>query len=110
MTPLEYRQLRQFDPAVEQAELEARSETERNLSRTIHQAALNGDAKIALEILKHQHDWVAKQQINVDVDQKISIVQALAMAEQRVQSIEVEDVEYTEMPPKQLAKEKQKAA
>ena len=50
----------------------------------LHWAALNGDAKAALEILKHQHDWVAKQQVQVDVNQQISITAALAEAQRRV--------------------------
>jgi hypothetical protein len=37
---------------------------------------------MALEILKHQHGWVAKQQI--EVNQVISITAALQEAEQRV--------------------------
>jgi hypothetical protein len=37
---------------------------------------------MALEILKHQHGWVAKQQI--EVNQTISITAALQEAEQRV--------------------------
>jgi hypothetical protein len=48
----------------------------------LHTAALSGDAKMALEILKHQHGWVAKQQI--EVNQTISITAALQEAEQRV--------------------------
>jgi hypothetical protein len=55
----------------------------------LHKAAKEGDAKAALEILKHQHGWVAKQSISVDIDQRISITQALHEAEMRV--IEVID-------------------
>ena len=103
MTPSEYRQLAQFDPIVEYAELKARAQSELEMSEVLHTAAINGDAKAALEILKHQHDWVAKQQINVDVDQKISIVQALEMANQRVALTvdEQEDVEFKELNIKQ---------
>jgi hypothetical protein len=50
----------------------------------MHKAALEGDAKAALEILKHQHGWVAKQAISVEVDQRISIIGALKEAEQRI--------------------------
>ena len=46
---------------------------------------------MALEVLKHQHGWVAKQAISVEVDQRISITGALAKAEQRV--IDITDVE-----------------
>jgi hypothetical protein len=54
----------------------------------MHQAALNGDAKAALEILKHQHGWVAKQAISVEVDQRISITGALAEATKRALTVE----------------------
>jgi hypothetical protein len=54
------------------------------MSMVLHDAARNGDAKAALEILKHKHDWVAKQQINVDVEQRISVIAALEQGEKRV--------------------------
>lgn len=84
MLPSEYRQLTQFDPIAEMAELKGRADGEREMSEVLHEAARNGDAKAALEILKHQHGWVAKQQINVEVDQRISITQALEDAQKRV--------------------------
>jgi hypothetical protein len=108
MMPTEYRQLCQFDPIVEYAELKARAESEMSMSQVLHSAALEGDIKAATTILQNQHDWVAKQQINVEIDQRISINQALEMAQARVQQLAVEDVEYTEV--KQPTKEKQKAA
>ena len=84
MLPSEYRQLTQFDPIAEMAELKGRADGEREMSEVLHEAARAGDAKAALEILKHQHGWVAKQQINVEVDQRISITQALEDAQKRV--------------------------
>jgi uncharacterized protein YunC (DUF1805 family) len=42
---------------------------------------------MALEVLKHQHGWVAKQAISVEVDQRISITGALAEAQKRVLDI-----------------------
>jgi hypothetical protein len=54
----------------------------------MHAAALEGDAKAALEILKHQHGWVAKQAISVEVDQRISITGALAEAQKRALTVE----------------------
>jgi hypothetical protein len=84
MLPLEYRQLCQLDPIAEMAELKGRADGELEISNVLHEAALAGDAKAALEILKHQHGWVAKQQISVDVEQRISIIGALEMAQQRV--------------------------
>ena len=109
MLPTEYRQLCQFDPIVEYAELKARTESEMEMSEVLHAAALEGDIKAATTILQNQHDWVAKQQINVEIDQRISINQALEMAQQRVAKVielDAEEATYTEV--KQL--EKQKAA
>ena len=99
MMPTEYRQLCQFDPIVEYAELKARTESEMSMSKVLHDAALEGDIKAATTILQNQHEWVSKQQINVEIDQRISINQALEMAQARVQQIAVEDVEYTEVNP-----------
>jgi hypothetical protein len=50
----------------------------------LREAARNGDAKAALAILQHTHGWVAKQQLQVDVTQQISISAALREAESRV--------------------------
>jgi hypothetical protein len=83
MLPVEYRQLTQLDPVVELAEQKGRADGELALSRVLHDAAMEGDAKAALEILKHQHGWVAKQAISVEVDQRISITSALAAANER---------------------------
>jgi len=96
LLPAEYRQLCQFDPLAEMAELKGRADGEMEISAVLHDAALAGDAKAALEILKHQHGWVAKQQISVDVEQRISIIGALEMAQQRV--IEGEYVRDAELP------------
>jgi hypothetical protein len=84
MLPTEYRQLCVLDPVAEMAEQKGRADGERQLSEVMHKAALEGDAKAALEILKHQHGWVAKQAISVEVDQRISITSALAAANERV--------------------------
>ena len=84
MLPVEYRRLLQLDPAVEMAELKGRADNETELSAILHQAAKDGDAKMALEILKHKHDWVAKQSVQIDVVQQISITDALEQARQRV--------------------------
>jgi hypothetical protein len=43
---------------------------------------------MALEVLKHQHGWVAKQAISVEVDQRISITGALAEATKRALTID----------------------
>ena len=89
LLPTEYRQLCQFDPLAELAELKGRADGEMELSGLLHDAARGGDAKASLEILKHVHGWTAKQEISVDVyqkisEQKISIIAALEDARARV--------------------------
>ena len=84
MLPAEYRALCQLDPVAEHAAVKGKADGELEMSMVLHQAARNGDAKAALEILKHKHVWVAKQQINVDVEQRISVIAALEEGEKRV--------------------------
>ena len=84
MRPTEYRQLTMLDPIAEMAELKGKADGEMLASQQLHQAAANGDSKAALEILKHAHGWVAKQQLSIDVEQRISITAALEQAQQRV--------------------------
>jgi len=95
MLPTEYRQLTQMDPVAEMAELKGRADGEMELSKVMHYAALDGDAKIALEILKHRHDWQAAQRVQLEVTQQISITDALAQAKQRViDGLQVQDIEH----------------
>ena len=84
LTPAQFRRLAEFDPLVEMAELKGRADGEYSAGKTLHDAAATGDAKAALEILKHQHGWVAKQQLDVNIDQQISITAALEKARTRV--------------------------
>ena len=84
MRPTEYRQLTMLDPIAEYAEQKGKADGEMELSAILHKAAADGDAKAALEILKHQHGWVAKQQLSIDVEQRISITAALEQAQHRV--------------------------
>lgn len=84
LTPAQYRRLHEFDPLVEMAEMKGRADGELTAAKTLYQAAADGDSKAALEILKHQHGWVAKQQIDVNVDQQISVITALERAQTRV--------------------------
>jgi len=84
LTPRQYRVLAEADPLVEMAEIKGRADGEYTAAKTMHEAALTGDSKAALEILKHQYGWVAKQQIDVNIDQQISITGALEKAQQRV--------------------------
>ena len=94
LLPEEYRRLCQMDPVAEMAELKGRADGEQELAIVMMNAAKSGDTKAALEILKHRHDWVAKQQVQIDVAQQISIIGALEQAEQRV--IDVQATEKLE--------------
>jgi hypothetical protein len=76
LLPSEYRRLRELDPIAELAEQKGRADGEIAMSTVLHEAAMNGDSKAALEILKHAHGWVAKQQV--------SITAALEQAQSRV--------------------------
>lgn len=59
MSMSQLRQLEQSDERVEQAVIGGRADSEREMAMAVRAAALNGDAKMALEVLKHQHGWVA---------------------------------------------------
>ena len=107
MMPTEYRQLTQLDPIAEYAEQKGKADGEMELSAILHKAAADGDAKAALEILKHQHGWVAKQQLSIDVEQRISITAALEQAQHRVIEGVFKQVDDAELAPVQL---KQKVA
>ena len=84
LTPIEFRRLCEFDPAAELAAAKGLADGERELAEIIYKAAQGGDNKAALEILRHVHGWVAKQQVSVDIEQRISISQALEDAQNRV--------------------------
>ena len=74
----------QFDPIAEYAETKGRADGEAEMAGVLRTAALNGDTKAALEVLKHAHGWVAKQAVSVEVNQTISITAALQEAQTRV--------------------------
>ena len=84
MLPSEYRQLCQVDPVAEMAALKGKADGEREMAIELIKAAKEGDAKSALAVLQHAHGWTAKQEISVDVYQKISITQALTEAQSRI--------------------------
>jgi phosphohistidine swiveling domain-containing protein len=85
MLPQEYRRLCEVDDLARLAAMKGRADDQLAMSKVLHDAARAGDAKAALDILKHQHDWVAKQQVQVDVRQQISVVAALEAAQARVE-------------------------
>jgi hypothetical protein len=85
MKPTDYRRLAQFDPLVELAAEKGAADGEMELANTLHTAATrDGDTNAALQLLKHTRGWVAKQQLDVQVDDRISVLKALEMAEARV--------------------------
>jgi hypothetical protein len=84
MLPTEYRRLIQLDPIAEYAEIKGRAEGEMEMADVLRKAAMAGDTKAALDVLKHVHNWVAKQAVSVEVNQTISITAALQEAQQRV--------------------------
>lgn len=93
LQPVEFRQLCQLDNAASIAESKGRADSEVEAASVLRNAALDGDAKSALELLKHLHGWVAKTQVQVDVKSQISIVAALQEAESRVLTGRVYDAE-----------------
>ena len=84
LTPSQFRRLQEFDPLVEMAEMKGRADGEFSASKTLHDAAANGDAKAALDILKHQHNWKAAQSVEITVEGQISVIAALERAQTRV--------------------------
>jgi len=84
MLPAEFRQLCELDPVAEMAMLKGRAASEMEASSHLREAARAGDAKAALAILQHSHGWTARQEISVDITNKISITQALQQAQERV--------------------------
>ena len=84
MLPVEYRRLCQMDPLAEMAEAKGRADSELKAAGQLRDAARNGDSKASLALLQHVHGWVAKQQVQVDVKQQISVIAALQEAESRV--------------------------
>ncbi len=107
MLPAELARLKIMDPIADVAEMKGRADSEMEMSRVVFDAAQAGDSKAALEFLRHRHDWVAKTNVQVDVNTQISVVAALEAANGRLQrglAVEVEDaVEVTRNIP--LARE-----
>jgi ADP-ribosylglycohydrolase len=92
MMPSEYRRLCDLDPLAALAAQKGKADAEAEMAGVVKGAALAGDAKMALEFLKHRADWVAKQQVQVDVRQQISVLAALEQAQGRVIEGQAQDV------------------
>jgi hypothetical protein len=93
LLPIEFSQLKQLDPVVELAELKGRSDSEAESAQVLRDAALSGDAKSALAILQHRHDWTAKQEV-VNTTYQVDIKGLLELREQRLREL---------APPRQAA-------
>ena len=59
LLPEEFARLKLMDRTAEIAEMKGRADSEMSMSREVFDAAEAGDAKAALEFLRHRHDWVA---------------------------------------------------
>jgi hypothetical protein len=95
MKPSDFRRLAQVDPLVELAVEKGAADGELELANTLYEAATtHGDAKVALDLLKHTRGWVAKQQIDVEVNDKISVLKALELANARVDTLTIEGAAY----------------
>jgi len=103
MLPSEYRQLCQLDPLAELAAQKGKADAEAEMAGHLREAARGGDSKAALAILQNRHDWVAKQQVQIDVAQQISILGALEQAQSRV--IEGEAKLVTRSPAQAIAQQ-----
>lgn len=99
LLPVEFRRLCQLDPIADYAAQKGWADKEADMARVIESAAMEGDAKIALDYLKHRADWVARQQVQIDTTQQISISLALEKANARLANVEVVDA----APPQQLS-------
>lgn len=97
LLPVEYNRLKELDQMAQLAEQKGRADSERENSQHLLNAARAGDAKAALAILQHTHGWVAKQAISVEVDQRISVIDALRAAEERAASAGIIDGAVTEV-------------
>jgi hypothetical protein len=84
LLPAEFARLKLMDPMAEMAELKGRADAEGDLAVVLMDAAQAGDAKVALEVLKHRHSWVATQRVEVEGASQISIMVALQEAERRI--------------------------
>jgi putative aminopeptidase FrvX len=73
LTPQEYRHLKQVDPRVAMAEQAGKAEGELEMASVLMNAAKKGDAKSALEMLKHAHGWTAAQHIKHEGDMTITL-------------------------------------
>jgi len=99
LLPVEFRRLCQMDPIAEYAVMKGHADAEASMARVVQEAALSGDAKMAMEYLRHRAEWTAAQKVEITGSQAISISLALEQAQARVLNREdVIDVEPIATP------------
>ena len=84
MLPSEYRILCQHDANAEMMALKGKADSELEHAKLLADASRNGDAKASLAILQHVHGWTARQEVSIDVTQRISVLAAIEEARGRV--------------------------
>ena len=84
MMPVEYRQFCQFDPLAELSAQNGKSDNELLEAKKLNEASDQGDAQASLAILTHVHGWQQTSNVNIHVEQRISIISALEEAKSRV--------------------------
>ena len=87
LAPIEYRRLAELDPLADEAAGWGYADAELAAATAIQTAIDAGDAKVALDFLKHRSDWVAKQAISIETHVDISITDALQSARNRIVTI-----------------------
>jgi hypothetical protein len=110
MLPTEYRRLCEMDPIAEMAEQKGRADAEGALAAVMMDAALSGDTKAALEVLKHRFDWQTTQKVEVTGSQSISITAVLAQANARVNALIIDEAQERGNAPRLLTNQPKEAA
>jgi len=100
LLPIEFRRLCQMDPIADFAVQKGWADQEAQMATVVRDAALAGDSKAAMDILKHRHAWVATQHIQVDTTQQISISLALEQANARVANAQTDVIDIEPASPR----------
>ena len=80
LLPIEYNRLKELDKMAQLAEQKGKADSELEHSQHLLNAARSGDAKAALAILTHRHNWQTTHAVQVSVEGQISITAALEQA------------------------------
>ena len=97
LLPIEFRRLCQMDPIADFAVQKGWADQEAQMATVVRDAALAGDSKAAMDILRHRHDWQAAQKVEVVGSQNISISIALEQAQKRLLANADDDTEDAKM-------------